>query len=356
MLRGSRRSIALAAAVGLAGACTVNPVTGRTELDLMGEAQEIQLGRALFPRYTQASLGEVPDPDLERYVGEVGGTLAGVSHRPGLPYAFNAVNDPEVNAYALPGGKISVTRGLLARLGSEDELAAVLGHETGHVAARHAARQYTRAVLIQLLLAGAAAYMEAKDVRHRELYLVGGLLGAQLVLARYSRDQERQADELGLAYAVEAGYSPHGMVRVMEVLLSTRERRPNLIERMFASHPMTEERLATARAREAAAPPEARQRRLRRQAFLERTWRVRQQRAAYDRLAEARRLLAEEKAREALPLLRQSADEWPEDGVLRAFLAAAEADGGDRAAALDDAARAARTAPRVFSQVRQFGA
>jgi len=138
----AQRILAAAAAAGamLISGCTVNPVTGRTELDLMGEAQEINLGKSLYPRYTQQSLGEVPDPALESYVDTVGLKLARVSQRPQLPWAYDAVNDPEVNAYALPGGKVSITRGLLARLDNEDELAAVLGHETGHVNARHAAQ------------------------------------------------------------------------------------------------------------------------------------------------------------------------------------------------------------------------
>ena len=160
----SRVAVLLVAA-SLVGSCTVNPVTGRSELDLMGEAQEMALGRQLYPRYTQASLGEVPDPALEAYLGRIGTALARVGHRPRLEWRFNAVNDPEINAYALPGGKISITRGLLARLGSEDELAAVLGHETGHVTARHAARQYSRALLVQLLLVGSAVYMEARTSR-----------------------------------------------------------------------------------------------------------------------------------------------------------------------------------------------
>jgi len=137
MVRRIMSALVLACAFVLAtDGCTVNPVTGKSQLDLMGEAQELELGKSLYPRYTESSLGKVQEPQLQSYVDRVGLRLAAVSHRPNLPWEYNAVNDPVVNAYALPGGKISITRGLLARMDSEDELAGVLGHETGHVTAR----------------------------------------------------------------------------------------------------------------------------------------------------------------------------------------------------------------------------
>ncbi len=326
--------------VGLA-ACTVNPVTGRNELDLMGEAQETQLGSQLYPRYTQMSLGEVPDARLQAYVESVGEKLAGVSHRPQLQYHFNAVNDPVVNAYALPGGKISITRGLLARLDNEDELAAVLGHETGHVCARHAARQYTRAMVLQAALVGSAVYMESQGTKHRDVYVLGGLLGASLWMARYSREQERQADELGFEYMVRAGYSPEGMVEVMEVLQSANEREPGLLERMFASHPMTSERVKTARQRVAKAPTDVRSRKEVVRPYRDATQLVRTTRESYDQLARGRGLLAEKKVGEAVTVLRTAADATVGDPLPRSFLAAAELQSGDTTSALRDAQRAA---------------
>ena len=328
--------------------CTVNPVTGKSQLDLMGESQEVMLGEQLYPRYTQSSLGEVADSELQRYVDGVGVKLAKVSHRPALKYRYNAVNEPAVNAYALPGGKVSVTRGLLARMDSEDELAAVLGHETGHVTARHSAQQYTRGMLANLALAGAAVYMEVKETEHRELYALGGLVGAQLILARYSRDQERQSDDLGLGYMVAAGYSPQGMVGLMEVLEESGRRQPNLIERMFASHPLSAERIATARATVAAQPADVLARPLTTRSFLERTRHVRQTRPAFDRLAEARQALGKGEKSRARTLLQQSVDEWPSEGVLRAYLAAAELVLDQPRAAMTNADRAARDANQVF--------
>lgn len=315
-----RRRIAVAtllAAVSLAG-CTVNPVTGKSQLDLMGESQEIAMGAQLYPRYTAQSLGAVPDPELQRLVENVGQKLAAVGHRPEVPWQFNAVNDPMVNAYALPGGKVSVTRGLLSRMGSEDELAAVLGHETGHVTARHAAAQYSRQMIAQLAMVGAAVYMEAEDVDNRNLYMLGGMFGAQLALAHYSREQERQSDELGLDYMVAAGYNPEGMVDLMRVLEAQHQRQPNLIERMLASHPMTAERIATAQREVAAEPAAVRQRPIAKQRFLAASARVRDSREAYDELAEARAALGEDQPEKARTLLRPAVDRWPGDGLLRA--------------------------------------
>jgi len=349
MNRNVAPTIVLAIIVVLATAgCTVNPVTGKSQLDLMGEAQELELGKSLYPRYTESSLGKVQAPELQTYVDHVGLRLASVSHRPNLPWEYNAVNDPVVNAYALPGGKISITRGLLSRMDSEDELAGVLGHETGHVTARHAAVAYTRNLLTQLALVGGMAYMEVNDTKNRNLYAFGGMLGAQLMLAHYSRAQESQADELGFQYMVKAGYNPEGMAGLMEVLQSEQKREPNFIERMFASHPMTADRLAKARQEIAAAPAEVRDRPIRKRAFLERTHRVRNSRPAYDRLAEARRHLSKDNASAALPLLRQSVGEWPDDGLLRAFLAGAESAVRDRRQALRDVERSARDAQGIW--------
>lgn len=335
-------------AVATLTGCTVNPVTGRNQLDLMGEAQEIAMGAQLYPQYTAQSLGEVPDAGLQSLVDGVGQKLGAVSHRPQVPWQFNVVNDPVVNAYALPGGKVSVTRGLLSRMGSEDELAAVLGHETGHVTARHAAAQYSRQMVAQLAMFGAAVYMESEDVDNRELYMLGGMFGAQLALAHYSREQERQSDDLGLDYMVAAGYNPTGMVDLMQILESQHQRQPNLLERMFATHPMTAERIATAEREVAAQPAAVRQRPTSKQHFLAASKRVRNSREAYDKLAEAQAALGDDKPDRASTLLRPAVDAWPSDGLLRAHLALALVGQKRPGDALGQARRAAKDAPDIF--------
>jgi len=231
---------------GLAG-CATNPVTGQQELSLMSRSEEVRVGRRQYPVLTQMYDGPLRDPRLQDYVDTLGRRLAGVSHAPGLPYEFNVVNSSVPNAYALPGGFVSVTRGLLLEMDHEGELAGVLGHEIAHATARHAARQHTRSVFAGLLLAAGQVYLRTEGVQRAGLYGDLGSLGARAILASYSRDQEREADRLGMLYMARAGYDPSGMVDLQELLLRMRERRPGSLEQLFSSHPLSEERIADSR-------------------------------------------------------------------------------------------------------------
>lgn len=223
----------------LAG-CAVNPVTGKKEFVLISEGQEIAIGEENYPITTQINGGLFQDAELQRYVERVGQRIASFSHRPNLRYEFNVVNSSQVNAYALPGGKISITRGLLSRIENEDQLAAVLGHEIGHVAARHSAVQITRTTLARIAIAGLGSL--------GRLYYLGSTYAATLLLLKYSRDQERQADLLGLEYMEKAGYNPVGMLQVMEILKRISKREPSKLEALFQSHPLPEERVENIRA------------------------------------------------------------------------------------------------------------
>jgi len=335
------------AVLGLAG-CATNPVTGKTELDLLGEEQELALGVKLYPAFIQDSLGPIEDPQLSHLVQATGEAVAAVSHRPRLPYQFTPVNDPAVNAFALPGGKICVTRGLLARLESEDALAAVLGHEVGHVTARHAVAAYNRQVLATLFLATSAAVLEAKDVRGKELLWVGGLLGTQLLLASYSRDQERQSDTLGLSYAVAAGYSPWGMVETQRLLLALGREKPSLVERLFASHPHSSERLAAAEEAVAKLPSEVQKRPLRRQALLSATAQLREVQPAWELALQGQKAFARDQRATGLALLAKAREQAPGEGVIASLYALALWQGNEKAKAWEEASRGAQRAPRVF--------
>src|SRR2546429_9292637 len=149
---GSRFPLALLLAVAVAAGCAVNPATGSRQLMLVSESQEIALGRD-YDQQVAASIGVYPDSELQRYIQQFGARLAASSERPNLPWSFRVVDDPVVNAFALPGGFIYVTRGILAHLNSEAELAGVVGHEIGHVTARHSASQLTKQQLAQIGLA-----------------------------------------------------------------------------------------------------------------------------------------------------------------------------------------------------------
>jgi predicted Zn-dependent protease len=175
----------------MVAACATNPATGKKELILVSEDQEVQMGQAEAKR-TISQLGAYADSELQNYVSSIGKKLAAVSERPQLPWTFTIVDDPQVNAFALPGGPIFITRGILAHMGSEAELAGVLGHEIGHVTARHSASQMSRAQLAQIGLG-------LGTVLRPDLAQFAGLAstGLQVLFLKYSRDDESEADMLG---------------------------------------------------------------------------------------------------------------------------------------------------------------
>jgi predicted Zn-dependent protease len=232
--------------IGLAG-CATNPATGKLQLSLISESQEIALGRQ-SAQDVRASIGLVPDVALQAYVAGVGKDLASRSERPNLPWSFQVVDDPTPNAFALPGGFIFVTRGLMGLMTSEAELATVLGHEIGHVTARHSVEQMSRAELAQVGLGVGSILVP-------ELQQYGNIAGAglQLLFLKYSRDDERQADQLGFRYALRAGYDVHQMADVFVALQRYGEAQGgSSLPSWLATHPATAERIQTARQRVAA--------------------------------------------------------------------------------------------------------
>lgn len=239
-------STAGVACSSLLGGCATDPVTGETTLVGLSEQQEIQLDKQNSPHQFSADYGAVRDPQLNGYLNQVGRDLAGRSHRPQMPYSFRAVNANHVNAYAFPGGSIAVTRGLMAELENEAELAALLGHEVGHVNARHAAEQAGTQLIAQAVVVGAAVYAGSKKAGAGNLVSMVGSIGAGALLAHYSRNNEREADSLGMEYMTRSQYNPEGMVGLTDVLRSQHKKKPSALDLMFATHPMSEERYQTA--------------------------------------------------------------------------------------------------------------
>lgn len=192
--------------------CSVNPATGKQQLAFYNEAEEVELGKEADAEIV-ASVGLYDDPELQAYVEDLGQKLAAQSERPNLPWSFKVVDDPAVNAFALPGGYIYVTRGLLSHMTSEAELSGVLGHEIGHVTARHGVNQASKQMLALLGL-GVVALID------EDLSSVAGAasVGLGLLFLKYGRDDERQADDLGLRYMARAGYDPREMPGVFNVL------------------------------------------------------------------------------------------------------------------------------------------
>ncbi len=203
---------ALTAAVGLMPiyGCAVDPVTGKKELMMLTQDQEISIDRQQSPFQLSSDYGIVQNGALNQYINQVGRNLVPFTHRPSMPYNFQCVNATYINAYAFPGGSIAVTRGILLSLENEAELGALLGHELGHVNARHTAEQVSKSQLSSLVVGGLAILADSQAKGMGNLTQQLGALGQGLYLAKYSRDNEREADFLGHEYMVKAGYGSPG--------------------------------------------------------------------------------------------------------------------------------------------------
>jgi predicted Zn-dependent protease len=226
------------AAAGLA-ACAVNPVSGRRQVMLITEEQEFAIGRGADREIRKEFGTYLERPSLRSYVDRVGTRLAAHGERPGLIFHFDVLDDPEINAFALPGGFVYITRGLLERLSSEDELAMVLGHEIAHVTARHGAARISALYALQYgSLAGVL-------ISPRTFGHYGDLIdiALQVGLSAYSREQESQADELGITYAARAGFRPQAGLTVLKILAWLEGKEPGRLERWFRTHPPPGERL-----------------------------------------------------------------------------------------------------------------
>lgn len=344
----SRKVFLWILALALMG-CAVNPVTQQSQFSLMSPQQEVAMGQELYPLYTQMSYGLFQDPVLQDYVQTVGKRLAAVSHRPNMPYEFNVVNGSEMNAYALPGGKISITRGMVTKLHNEAQLAAVLAHEIGHVSAMHHAAFYTRQTVAGLLTGLGASVLQASGTAGGDLLAQVGVLAANLVLMKYSRDQERQADELGMDYMVRAQYNPAGYVQTMAMLQEEGKRQPSLLESFFSSHPLTTERIMASNQRlEKYGPglrtPEA----LRQAPFKEHTHYLRQVAPAYALMDEARENLTKGNGVRAAALLAQATAQAPGEALIWVYRAVAEKTVGNGRKAVSSARRAVELYPTLY--------
>ncbi|OFW07304.1 MAG: hypothetical protein A3H96_17440 [Acidobacteria bacterium RIFCSPLOWO2_02_FULL_67_36] len=192
--------------------CATNPATGKKELSLMSEGQEIAVGQEMDAQ-VRREMGVYNDPGLQRYVETVGMRLARASERPNLPWHFTVIDEPAVNAFALPGGYIYVTRGILPFLNDEAQLAGVLGHEIGHVSARHSAQQYTKATTAGVGLTLLGIFVpETRPLQEAAEQALG------VLFLKYGRDDELQADTLGVKYAARGGWDPHGVAGMLTTL------------------------------------------------------------------------------------------------------------------------------------------
>ncbi|MGH8727914.1 MAG: M48 family metalloprotease [Burkholderiales bacterium] len=241
-------SILILLVAALAG-CAQNPVTGERDLALISAEQEVKIGAEADPQIKK-QFGVYDDAELQAYVDAIGEKLAKTSHRPDLDWHFAVLDTPDINAFALPGGYIYITRGILAYLNSEAELAAVLGHEIGHVTARHSVQQQSKAQVagIAAILGSIFVPQLRTGAGQQALNAIGGAL-----LAGYGREDELEADRLGAEYLARNGYDPQAMVRVVSALkdqelfdaeIAKQEgREPRRYHGLFATHPDNDTRL-----------------------------------------------------------------------------------------------------------------
>lgn len=235
--------------------CAVNPATGQREVSLVSEAQEIQLGEQTAEA-ARTAIGVYGDSGVQRYVRGLGERLSEITERSSLPWTFTVVDDPEVNAFAAPGGKIFVTRGILSYLGSEAELAGVLGHEAGHVTARHTARQITRQQLFGVGLIAGAIF--SSTIAQNAGVIQQGL---GLLFLSYSRGDESQADELGFRYVRRLNYDPREMANTFATLQRvTQLSGGGRVPTWASTHPDPGDRHTKAEQRAAAVPLDSLQR------------------------------------------------------------------------------------------------
>lgn len=304
--------------------CAVNPVTGKRELSLISEAQELEIGEQNYAPLRQMQGGDyVADEKVVAYVREVGQKLAAVADRK-LPYEFNVVNDSTPNAWALPGGKISINRGLLTELENEAQLAAVLGHEIVHAAAKHTARQMSKGVLLQGAVFATVVGTRNKD--YAQLAQLGAGLGAQLLTLKYGRDAEREADYYGMKYMSKAGYDPAEAVELQRIFVRlANNRSPGWIEGLFASHPPSQERVQNNIEALKKFPPGGIKGKARYQKMVARLKNTKQ---AYEDYEQGRKALAEGDFDLAKALARKAITIEPAESLFYALLGDAEAKAG----------------------------
>jgi len=303
----------------LSSGCATNPATGKSQLSLFAVSteKEVDLGKKSFPVILQKMGGAYPDEQLQAYIQKVGERLAAASHRRDITYTFRVVNDSTPNAFALPGGYIAITRGLLVNLQTEDQMAAVLGHEIGHVDARHAVQGMQRSTLLDVgiaVLAGATGTSQ-----YGSLIQSSGEVAATLIDRSYSRGQEEESDLLGIDYMVGTHYDPQGAVELQRIFYQQIEngKNPEWLEGLFRSHPFSKSRMEKNReyiatryasvAKPAGRPDNT---------FQQVTAGLQQTRKAYELYDQARQAEKEGATDKAIALYLKAAELGPEEALI----------------------------------------
>lgn len=302
-----------ASAAALLSGCAINPVSGRRQLMFVSEAMELDLDKKWACHQFSADYGAVQDNDLNAYVSKVGSDEAALTHRPHVPYSFRVVNSVVVNGYTFPAGSVALARGLMLSINNEAELAAVLGHELGHVNARHAGERMTKNMVGMLIVGGIAAYLEYEKEKYTELAAGLGAIAANMLLCRYSRKDETEADELGMEYMTRAEYNPDGMIGLMDTFRKLHKSRPGIVELLFATHPMSDERYETAVARVDAKYQDARVFPVNTERYMDQTSKLRAMSEVIEKMQEGEEAMTMKKFGEAESCFREALRQAPGD-------------------------------------------
>ncbi|MBT8060166.1 MAG: M48 family metalloprotease [Gammaproteobacteria bacterium] len=339
----------LVASAGLGG-CSVNPVTGERNFQIYGSDWEREVGSQMYAPLKQSQGGDFTlDPELSAYVSEVGDRLAAQARRKDeLEFQFSVLNDSIPNAWALPGGKIVINRGLLIELDSEAELAAVLGHEIVHADAAHGARAQSKGMLTQ---AGAVISMvilgsTIDNPSAREVAVMVPALGAQLLTQKYGRDAERESDEYGMQYLSEAGYDPQGAVELQKTFVELSEgRNPDWVSGLFASHPPSRERVRN-NEKTAASLPQGGE--MGRERYRQKTAYLRRVQPAYEAYDQANEALKKEDVTAAQEKINRALAIEPRESLFHALQGDIYAMREDHRKALQSYEKAVSANPELF--------
>jgi predicted Zn-dependent protease len=321
-------------------ACAVDPVTGRKQIMMVSRQQEIGIDKTQAPHQFSSDYGISQDARINNYVASVGKQQLPHVHRPDMPYNFNCVNANYINAYAFPGGTIGISRGILLKLKNEAELAALIGHELGHVNARHSAEQMSKGQLSSLIVGGLAIAASTQGAGLGEMTQQLGMVGQGLLLSKYSRDNEREADALGNEYMVKAGYGSDGFVGLMLMLDSLHKEQPGSAQILFSTHPMSSERLAAARERNSGIYADTRKKSLNQERYMDSIAALRANRDGIELLQEGEKHLAKKEFEKGQALFIKALKTMPDDYTAHVLIAKALLARNKTAQALEYTARA----------------
>jgi len=310
-----RQFVALSAGAGaaLVAGCATNPVTGKSQFMLMSEAQEVKMDQQYAPHQFSFDFGAAQDAKLNAYLVQLGNDMAKRSHRPNMPYNFRVLNTVVVNGYTMPAGSVGLARGLMLMMENEAQLAGVVGHEIGHVCYRHAGERMSKQMATTALVAAVGAYLEYEKKEYAAIATGLGMVGANMLLCRYSRDDEREADEIGMEYMVRAGHNPNGMIGLMDGFQKLHKSKPGLVEVLFSTHPMSDERYKTAMARVKSKYGGTGDMPVNRERYMDNIASIRAIRPAIEKMQEGDAALAKNKAGEAESKYREALNIAPDD-------------------------------------------